>query len=74
MLKDNPQSGIYLGNSCYKIRLAVESKRKGKSGGVRIISYFYFSKDTLYMLAIYDKSEISDITEKEIKALIAEIE
>lgn len=29
--------GISLGNNLYKIRLAIESKNKGKSGGARII-------------------------------------
>ena len=29
--------GISLGNNLYKIRLAIESKNKGKSGGTRII-------------------------------------
>ena len=36
--------GISLGNNLYKIRLAIESKNKGKSGGARII---YFFLDTI---------------------------
>lgn len=32
-LKENPQQGKALGNNCFKIRLAVKSKAKGKSGG-----------------------------------------
>ncbi len=32
----NPHSGIPIGRGAYKIRLAVKSKGKGKSGGMRI--------------------------------------
>lgn len=32
-LKENPTQGISLGNNCYKIRLAIASKGKGKSVG-----------------------------------------
>jgi len=36
---DNPKLGKPLGHNVYKIRLAVESKGKGKSGGLRVISF-----------------------------------
>jgi hypothetical protein len=29
----NPQAGTFIGNNCYKIRLCINSKGKGKSGG-----------------------------------------
>lgn len=35
----NPELGIALGNNFYKIRLAISSKGKGKSGGARVITY-----------------------------------
>jgi mRNA-degrading endonuclease RelE of RelBE toxin-antitoxin system len=38
-LKIEPDKSIPLGNSCYKIRLAIGSKGKGKSGGARVITY-----------------------------------
>ncbi|MEI7581469.1 hypothetical protein [Runella sp.] len=34
-LAQNPMQGTPLGKSCYKIRLAIKSKGKGKSGGPR---------------------------------------
>jgi len=34
----NPETGTFIGNGCYKIRLAIGSKGKGKSGGARIIT------------------------------------
>jgi len=36
---NNPEMGIHLGHRVYKIRLAISSKGKGKSGGARIITY-----------------------------------
>jgi hypothetical protein len=29
-LKENPEQGNSLGNNCYKIRIAIASKQKGK--------------------------------------------
>ena len=36
-LKENPTLGVPLGSGVYKIRLAIKSKGKGKSGGARIL-------------------------------------
>ncbi len=38
-LETNPIQGTPLGNNIYKIRLAIKSKKKGKSGGARILSF-----------------------------------
>jgi len=38
-LKENPRLGKSIGQDSYKIGLAVKSKGKGKSGGLRIISH-----------------------------------
>jgi mRNA-degrading endonuclease RelE of RelBE toxin-antitoxin system len=35
----NPEAGTSIGNNCYKIRMAIGSKGKGKSGGARVITY-----------------------------------
>ncbi|WP_310588275.1 hypothetical protein [Dyadobacter sp. CY345] len=32
-LEEDPYQGILLGKDCYKIRMAISSKNKGKSGG-----------------------------------------
>ncbi len=69
-LKINPRQGTALGNSCYKIRLAISSKLKGKSGGARIITFVYDSGETVYLLSIYDKSEKADISDKELQHLL----
>jgi mRNA-degrading endonuclease RelE of RelBE toxin-antitoxin system len=69
-LKAKPTQGAPIGNDCYKIRMAVASKGKGKSGGARVITHVVYKKDTLYLLSIYDKSDIENLTDKEILQLI----
>lgn len=72
-LKEVPEKGTSIGHNCYKIRLAIASKGKGKSGGARVITSVIFKNDTVYMLSIYDKSEIANLTDKEILKLIQPI-
>jgi len=69
-LTDNPAMGKPIGQDCYKIRLAISSKGKGKSGGARIITHVYVAGDNIYMLAIYDKSEQDNISDKELDELL----
>ncbi len=69
-LNKNPTSGTFLGNDCYKIRIAISAKGKGKSGGARAISYVYIDSNTIYLLTIYDKSEKEDIKTNELKEMI----
>ncbi|MDB5031119.1 type II toxin-antitoxin system RelE/ParE family toxin [Mucilaginibacter sp.] len=69
-LKTEPDKGISLGNDCYKIRLAIASKGKGKSGGARVITYLTITDSEIYLLSIYDKSQQSDIEDKDLLRLI----
>jgi len=71
-LLKNPNMGTDLGNNTRKVRMAITSKNKGKSGGARIITYQFLVDDTnakIYLLTIYDKNEQENISEKEIKYL-----
>lgn len=69
-LKDNPSYGTALGKDCFKIRISIASKQKGKSGGARIITHFIITNSTVYLLSIYDKSEKENLTDKELKELL----
>lgn len=73
-ISDNPQSGSFLGNNCYKIRLAIASKGKGKSGGARVITHLYIASETVYLLTIYDKSEKSDLKPNELQEIVKSLE
>lgn len=73
-LEKNPNQGSNIGNNCFKIRIAIASKGKGKSGGARVITHFVIEDKTIYLLSIYDKSEQSDIQDKELKMLLSSID
>lgn len=73
-LEENPEQGTPLGQNCFKIRLSIRSKGKGKSGGSRIITHVQITGETVYLLSIYDKSDKSTLDEGELDALLSEIE
>ncbi len=76
-----PRIGTSLGQDVYKIRLKISSKGKGKSGGARIISFVEtmligvtekISDEEIMvnLLTIYDKADVENISDKELKELI----
>jgi mRNA-degrading endonuclease RelE of RelBE toxin-antitoxin system len=69
-LQETPETGTPLGNNTYKIRLAVQSKGKGKSGGTRVITYIVTDDNEVYLLTIFDKSEFDSISKKMLKSII----
>jgi len=54
----------------YKIRMQIKSKSRGKSGGARVIYYTVTDRQTIKLIAIYDKSEKANIADAEIIELI----
>ncbi|MCA0364089.1 MAG: hypothetical protein LCH67_08595 [Bacteroidetes bacterium] len=73
LLSKNPLTGTPLGRNCYKIRLAISSKGKGKSSGARVITHIKIINETIYLLSIYDKSEKDSLMESEIDILLKEV-
>ncbi len=69
-LKENPTQGISLGNNCYKIRLAIASKGKGKSGGARVISHIKVIQNTVFLLTIFYKSEQESLSYNELLEIL----
>jgi mRNA-degrading endonuclease RelE of RelBE toxin-antitoxin system len=69
-LEENPALGIPLGNDIYKIRIAIDSKNKGKSGGARVLSFVKITETTVLLFSIYSKGDIDNLSDREIKALI----
>ncbi len=74
LLKSEPETGISIGNHCYKIRIAIKSKAKGKSGGARIITHVVIRDHVVYLLSIFDKSEKADLSKGELEFLLNAIE
>ena len=72
-LRANPQLGTDLGGGLRKIRMRITAKGKGKSGGARGITFTVIvavDETEVNLLYIYDKAERSNITAKEIDALL----
>ena len=69
-ITENPEAGTFIGNNCYKIRLAIGSKGKGKTGGARVITYLYIETETVYLLTIYDKGEKANRKPNEMDEMI----
>ena len=73
-IMENPFIGSDLGSGIRKIRLAIASKGKGKSGGARVLTLTVLvSKDAeVTLLTIYDKNEIENVSDEYIRWLIDE--
>lgn len=72
-LQDNPNVGVSLGGGKRKIRLGVKSKGGGKRGGLRVITLNVVveASDTcINLLTIYDKKEVSNVSDKYIDEII----
>ena len=74
ILRETPATGKSLGNQVYKIRLAIKSKGKGKSGGGRVITYVVTENKEIYLVLIYDKSEFENVDDKTLQSLINGLE
>ena len=69
-IMEDPFLGVPLGKDCYKIRMAIASKNKGKSGGSRVITCVKVIKETVFLLSIYDKSDQENIEDSKLKGLL----
>ncbi len=58
--------GIPIAHNCFKIRLAIRSKGRSKSGGARLITFVQVVNENIFMIAIFDKSESENIPDKEL--------
>jgi mRNA-degrading endonuclease RelE of RelBE toxin-antitoxin system len=71
-LLKNPTMGDDLGDNTRKVRMAITSKNRGKSGGARVITCHVLVdvvNTEIYLITIYDKSEQDNISAKEIRRL-----
>lgn len=69
-LKLNPNIGTSIGKNCFKIRISIASKGRGKSGGAGVITYVLHSDNTIYLLSIYDKADKETLSKKELEYLL----
>ena len=78
-LDEDPRKGKSIAENVFKIRVAVKSKGKGKSGGLRIITYVeaeVVEKEEIievFLLSIYNKSDYENVSDSFIKGLIEDV-
>ena len=69
-LLNNPLQGDEIAPHVRKIRMAITSKGRGKSGGARVIT---FNDGKIYLLLIYDKADTPNVKMNVIKEIIEEL-
>ncbi|MDO4511895.1 MAG: addiction module toxin RelE [Bacteroidales bacterium] len=72
-LKENPFQGVELTPGIRKVRMAIKSKGKGKSGGARVITYNVLTSEcdgVITLLLIYDKEDDSTVKLEVVKELV----
>jgi hypothetical protein len=67
MLALNPQNGDEIPGTGGVRKLRFGAKGKGKSGGVRVIYYYYDLENPLYAILLYGKNEQGDLTPRQKK-------
>ncbi len=73
---ENPFQGTELSPGIRKIRMAITSKGRGKSGGARIITYTIVAAESegrVYLMNVYDKSDFSSVELSIIKNMIRDL-
>lgn len=76
-LQENPFQGVELSPGILKIRMAIASKGKGKSGGARVITYTVIAAEMegrVYLMKIYDKSDFSTVDLSILKEIASELD
>ncbi len=75
-LRENPLQGSELSPGIRKIRLAIASKGRGKSGEARVITYTIYASESdgrIYLIDVYDKADYSSVNVAVIKKMIADL-
>ena len=68
-LSENPKSGIELGNNIFKVRIPNSSIPAGERGGFRVV-YYYKDNNNIYLLAIYSKTDIENISDRRLADIV----
>lgn len=76
LLEKNPMQGDELTPGVRKIRMAISSKGRGKSGGARVITYTIVvaeNEGRVYLIDIYDKADYSTVNVDIIKKMVDDL-
>lgn len=75
-LRENPLQGTEIAPNVRKIRMTINAKGRGKSGGARVITFNALvseSEGVIALLLIYDKSDASNIKMNVLKEIIKDL-
>ncbi len=70
----NPEAGDVIKGSGGIRKMRWGGKGKGKRGGYRIIYYYRSKLGQIYLLTLYAKNEMEDLTATQLKTIAEEIE
>jgi len=73
-LIESPEIGKIIQGSGGIRKIRWSGSGRGKRGGSRLIYYWAKSKEQIYMLFIYEKNELSDLTKDQLSALKKAVE
>lgn len=68
-LAENPEAGDEIPGTGGVRKVRFAAKGKGKSGGVRVVYYFFDQDNPLYAVFIYGKGEQANLTPDQTKAV-----
>lgn len=68
-LMENPDAGDLIQDTGGLRKLRWSARQRGKRGGIRVIYYSYVTKDQIYLMTLYAKNEVSDLSTAEKKVL-----
>ncbi len=72
-IRANPLQGVDLGHNIRKIRLAIASKGKGKSGGARVVTFNLLAEidnQRVVLVTIFDKGERESMSVESLRTII----
>lgn len=72
----NPLQGVEIAPNVRKVRMAIGSKGRGKSGGARVITLNALVTEqdgTVYLLLVYDKADASNVKMNVVSKIIKEM-
>ncbi len=72
-LVEDPNQGVELYNGMRKVRINFTSKGKGKRGGGRVIIRLAVSETSLTFVYIYDKGDISNVSDEFLDQVIIDV-
>ena len=73
-LLQDPMQGVELEGGARKVRLAITSKGRGKSGGARVIIRVRVVADELQLLYIYDTADFENVSDAYLRDVMKRME